>query len=448
MHDASLFHSDFVPEPYWWQAFRPGQSSPVTDAHESGADLPASTAVAIVGGGYAGLSVAIELARNGIQAVVLEAAEFGSGASTRNGGAVSGSISVGKTLAGCKMALTDAERRGLISEGGHAFDYLQHFIEREGISDCLQKNGRFVGAWTPQHYMDLQSRVDEMNELVQARCHMVPRERQREEIGSDFYYGGMVVEEAGTVQPAVYYKGLLHAAHRYDVTLLANTAVQAITKDATTWSLRTPRGTIKAENVVIATNGYTGDLTPAFKRRLVPVASYLIATEELPPDVALSVSPNRRMHADTRRVMCYYRLSPDGKRMIFGGRARFSSVSAQESAPILHRMMTDRFPQLARAKITHAWLGNVAFSLDYLPHMGKQDGLYYCLACNGNGVAMMSYLGYQTARKIARIPDYACDLDRPDFPSHPLYKGNPWFLPAIGSWYKFRDSIDRRLGEK
>jgi glycine/D-amino acid oxidase-like deaminating enzyme len=195
--------------------------------------------------------------------------------------------------------------------------------------------------------------------------------------------------------------------------------------------------------VVIATNGYTGDLTPRLKRRVVPIASHIIATEPLAPDLAASLIPRGRTLSDTRRVLCYYRMSPDGTRMIFGGRARFTPVTPETSAPILHRFMTERFPQLADAKVTHAWTGNVAFTMDALPHMGRDSGMHYLMGCNGSGVAMMTYLGWQTARKIAGIANYACAFDSPDFPDHPLYNGNPWFLPAIGSWYRLRDQVDR-----
>ena len=199
----------------------------------------------------------------------------------------------------------------------------------------------------------------------------------------------------------------------------------------------------RRNDVVIATNGYTGRLTPALRRRVVPIASHIIATEELPPDLARSLIPKGRTLSDTRRVLCYYRMSPDGKRMIFGGRARFTQVDASVSAPILHRYMTVRFPQLRGIRVTHAWTGNTALTFDALPHMGQEDGLHFCLGCNGSGVAMMTYLGWQTARKLARRTNYACSFDTPIFPDHRLYSVNPWFLPAVGGWYRLRDRIDR-----
>jgi glycine/D-amino acid oxidase-like deaminating enzyme len=208
----------------------------------------------------------------------------------------------------------------------------------------------------------------------------------------------------------------------------------------------TPRGSIHAGDVLIATNGYTGDVTPELKRRVVPVGSYIIATEELSPDLAASISPKNRSFADTRRVLTYYRMSPDGKRLIFGGRAKFGHTDPVETAPILHRFMIDRFPQLRGTRITHAWTGNVAFTLDEMPHMGKFKNLHYALGCNGSGIAMMSYLGHQTARKIAGKVNHICAFDRPEFPDHPLYTGNTWFLPWIGRYFRTRDWLDRRFG--
>jgi len=275
---------------------------------------------------------------------------------------------------------------------------------------------------------------------------MVPRGRQREEMASDYYFGGMVVERSGKLHPALYYKGLLDACRRRNVTVCAEAAVTRIGPANNGWRVETSRGVVSAGDLVIATNGYTGSLTPALRRRVIPVASHIIATEELPDDLARSLIPKRRTLSDTKRVLCYYRMSPDGTRMVFGGRARFTQVDATVSAPILHRYMTDRFPQLRGVKLTHAWTGNVAFTLDALPHMGQRDGLHYCLGCNGSGVAMMTYLGWQTARKIARVANYACSFDTEEFPDHPLYSGNPWFLPAVGGYYRLRDSIDRLLG--
>jgi len=436
MH-PDVFHRDFTPTPYWWEAYTPTAGELI--------DVPRSARVAIVGGGYAGLSAALELAKHGVDAVVLEANELGFGASTRNGGAVSGGVNVGKSFTGRAAAVDGGRVEGLLSDAADAFGLVDRLIDEEQIACFWEKPGRFVGAWTKNHYDTQSRRLAMLNVAAQSGAYMVPRERQREEIASDYYFGGMVVGRSGKLHPALYYKGLLDACRRRGVAVCARATVTRIGREGSAWRVETNRGAVAAGDIVIATNGYTGGLTPALRRRVVPVASHIIATEELPQDLARSLIPRARTLSDTRRVLCYYRMSPDGRRMVFGGRARFTQVDATVSTPILHRYMIDRFPQLRGVKVTHAWTGNVAFTLDALPHMGRRDDLHYCLGCNGSGIAMMTYLGWQTARKIARVANYACSFDTEDFPDHPFYSGNPWFLPVAGSYYRLRDNLDRLL---
>ena len=435
MLNRDILHRDFKPEPFWWEAYRPIAGELV--------EVPREARVAIVGGGYAGLSTALELAKHGLDAVVFETKELGFGASTRNGGAVSGGVNIGKNFTGRTVDIDHARAERVLSDAGDAFALVDRLISEERIDCFWEKRGRFVGAWTRAHFAAQSQRLSMLNDAAQSDAYMVPRERQRDEIASDYYSGGMVVERSGKLHPALYYKGLLAACRQREIAVCANAAVERIARAGTGWRIETARGAVTAGDVVIATNGYTGDLTPALKRRVVPIASHIIATEELPADLAGALIPKGRTLSDTQRVLCYYRMSPDGRRMIFGGRARFTQVDATISAPILHRYMTARFPQLHGVKVTHAWTGNTAFTLDALPHMGQSDGLHFCLGCNGSGIAMMTYLGWQTARKIAGAANYGCSFDTPDFPDHRLYSGNPWFLPAVGGWYRMRDRIDR-----
>jgi glycine/D-amino acid oxidase-like deaminating enzyme len=357
-----IFHRDFKPIPYWWEAYTPTTGDLL--------DVPRAARVAIVGGGYAGLSTALELAKHGIDAVALEANELGFGASTRNGGAVSGGVNIGKSFTGRSADVEPEQAERLLSDAADAFGLIDRLIEEEKIDCFWEKPGRFVGAWTRKHFDAQTRRLAVLNSAAQSGAYMVPRERQREEIASDYYFGGMVVERSGKLHPALYYKGLLEACRRRGVPVCANSPVTGIRRSGAGWQVETGRGAVSAGDVVIATNGYTGGLTPALRRRVVPVASHIIATEELPQDLARSLISKARTLSDTKRVLCYYRMSPDGRRMVFGGRARFTQVDPTVSAPILHRYMTDRFPQLHGVKVTHAWTGNVAFTLDALPHMG------------------------------------------------------------------------------
>ena len=435
MPQRDIFSLDFKPRPYWWEAYAPAITQPV--------DLPKEARVAIVGGGYAGLATAIELNKHGIDCVVLDAEEPGFGGSTRNGGMVSGGVAVGKKYTG---ANSQEELERLYTDASDSFSLIERLITDNRIACEWTKTGRFGGAWARKHFTDMAKKLGPLNEYADSAAYMLPRERQRDEIASDYYHGGMVIERAAHLHPAKYYKGLLDLAQGKGIPVCGKAAVTHITKAGFSWRVETSRGTVEAADVVIATNGYTGDVTPNLKRRVVPVGSYIIATEELPEDLAFSLLPNNKSVYDTRRVLTYYRMSGNRRRLIFGGRAKFSLSDPVDTAPILYQHMLDRFPQLQGTKITHAWTGNVAFTFDEVPHMGKMDGLHYALGCNGSGVAMMTYLGTQTARKIAGAANYACAFDREAFPDHPLYNGDPkWLLPVVGPYFRTRDWIDRKM---
>ena len=439
-----LFHPDFKPEPYWWEAARP--------TVEGSRDLPEATEVLVIGSGYAGLACALELARGGKAATVAEAGAFGEGASSRNGGAVSASLNLGKGIAGGASRkatdMAEAETRRFLGEGIAVLDLLETLIRREGIACHYERSGRFSGAYAAKHLAAMYASVDKLNEYADAGAEVLEPDRQRQEIGSDFYHGGLLVRRAGKLHPALYHNGVLAACRRAGVRLSANTEVLGIEGRKGAFEVTTSAGRTRAEEVVVATNGYTGELTPELRRRLIPVASHIIATEELPEQLAKRLIPNGRTISDTPRILHYYRLSPDGRRMIFGGRSRFTDVGPEVSAPLLHRAMTERFPELGEARITHSWRGNVAFTFDHMPHMGvtgwgRQDGLYYCMGCNGSGIAMMTYLGHMTARAILGGGNVDSAFAGRPFPTRPLYTGNPWFLPLVGAWFRFLDRRDR-----
>jgi glycine/D-amino acid oxidase-like deaminating enzyme len=431
---VTIFHPSFKPKPFWWEAYEPKPLDRL--------EIPAKTRIAIIGAGYAGLACALELAKLGFEAVVLDAEMPGFGASSRNGGMVSGGVSIGKRYSGRN---TPEELLALYADAADSFTLIENLISEEKIDCEWKKTGRFAGAWCRKHYAAMENKIGLLNEGADAGAYLLPRQRQREEIGSDYYYGGMVIMRSAHLHPALYFKGLLDAVKRRGVTICAKAPVMSIARANGRWILATPRGNLEASEVVVCTNGYTGAVTPELQRRVIPVGSYIIATEELPCEIAESLIPKDKSIYDTRRVLTYYRMSGDRKRLIFGGRAKFGHYTAEETAPLLYRFMCERFPQLEGCRITHAWSGNVAFTFDEMPHMGKLDGLHYALGCNGSGVAMMTYLGTMNARKIAGVGNYHCAFDTERFPTNPLYHGNPWFIPIVGRYFRIRDWLDRHF---
>ena len=271
---------------------------------------------------------------------------------------------------------------------------------------------------------------------------IVPRERQREEIGSDLYHGGVLIQEAGGLLPTELHRGLCAAARAAGAELHGHAEVRRLEREGAGVSLVTARGCVRAEQVVMATNGYTGALLPDLQRRVVPVSSYIVATEELPPGLAAQLSPRGRMFVDGNRLLSYFRLSPDGQRVLFGGRLHLRHVDERTAARGLYRRMLRVWPDLRGYRITHAWKGYLGFTFDRLPHMGVLEGVHFAMGCNGSGVAMATYLGHQTALKILGRQNRPCPFEELPFPTHVAYRKRAWFLPALGLWYRVQDGLD------
>lgn len=437
---GNLFAPGFKAQPYWWDAAEPAlRDTPVPDR----------TGVAIIGGGYAGLSAALTLRRLGHDVTVLDAERIGWGASSRNGGMVSGKVQVG---AAALTALVGAQKAAEItSTCSAALPFIEETIAREGIDCDYVRVGRFTGACTPKQFDIQAGNVARMAEMSGLPARMVSRAEQRDVIGSDYYHGGMVSDATGSLHPGQYARGLAQAAKQAGAVLADHARVRSITRDGSGFRVATERFEIRADAVLTATNGYSlgpgkASAMPWLARRLVPVASYIIATEQLPRETIERLFPKLRMMGETRRVLNYFRPSPDGTRVIWGGRASFRSVGAKDAAPALHAAMTQVFPELASTRITHAWNGNVAFTFDRLPHIGVQDGVHFAAGCQGSGVAMATWLGHNVALKMAGAANKAFPLDGLPFATRPFYTGDPgWVLPIIGTYYRLRDRIDRAL---
>ncbi len=435
---ADLFSTDFVAEPYWWDGFRPAplNSPEPKRTHD----------VAIVGGGYAGLAAALEMARHGLTVIVFESGLFGDGASTRSGGSLSSGLSIGKSLTGKTLDFPPDVVNTVVGWARNSFEHLEQFIQSEGIACHFEKKGRFLGACAPRHYRWLQARFEKLQRSGTVGCRFIGRDEQRQEIGSDYYYGGLLFDAAAKLHPALLFEGFLKACMRYEcITLTDQTRVRQIAQDGRSWTLDTEKGRFHAKHVAVCTNGYTSGLLPKLHHRLVPVASHVIVTDEISADLARQISPNGRTFSETRRIMHYFRLTPDGRRVLFGGRSRFTETPFEVNAQLLHTQLVRRFPELAAVRVARAWQGNVAFSGDALPHVGEFDGVHYVAACCGSGITMMPYLGMQLGRKIAGQLRGSDEFDRIPLPPIPFYRGNPWFLPMVGTAFRIADFVDEQL---
>ena len=405
-----------------------------------GGELPDAADVVVVGGGYTGVTAARELARGGASVVLLEAEGLGFGASTRNGGIVH----PGYKLSAQALIKRYGEdlARDLYQESLSACAMVGQLIADEAIDAEWVASGHLELAWSPDHAGGL-GEEREAVERLGGSARVIARSDLAEEIGSNVYYGGLAIEGGGGLHPARYFAGLVAAAERAGARLHEGVRVRRLRPQADGRTLvETDRGGLLARNVVVGTNGYTDGAVPALRRRIIPIGSYIIATEPLPEELARSLSPRGRVFFDTKNFLYYWRLTAD-RRLAFGGRASFIPTSVDRTAPILLRGMLEVYPQLAGVRIEYAWGGNVGFTFDRMPHAGQLAGVTYAMGYCGSGIALATYLGTKVGAWLGGAPAPA--LTRLGFPLVPApYEGRPWFLPLAGEWYRLKDRLAAR----
>ncbi len=407
------------------------------------APIPSKADVAIIGGGYTGLSAARTLAKNNINVVVLEAETIGWGASSRNGG---------MTLTGLKPAMQTVIKnygRELAKElfqcSLDSVNIVEQIVKEENIDCGFSRTGHLLAANKPKHFEALKSEVDFLAREFNHSVHLVPPKDLRSEIGTDVYHGALVDEVSGGLNPAQYVAGLAGAAARAGATLCAQARANKIERRENRFFIQTERGNIEAESVLVATSGYTGGVTKKLQKKIIPIGSFIIATEKLSDELARELSPKNRMIFDYKHFLNYFRLWDN--RLIFGGRAAFfpeNENTVARSGEILRSEMINIYPQLKDAKVEYVWGGTLDFAFDQMTHVGEEDGIFYSLGYAGHGVAMATYLGATVAEAMLKGNIKEHPFAKFNFPSAPLglYNGNPWFLPFAGMHYKILDWIE------
>ena len=403
----------------------------------SGKQLPDSVDVAIVGGGYTGVAAARKLALQGAKAIVLEAETLGFGASTRNGGIAHPGFKWGPATLEKRYGRELA--RALFAESVAATDLVFGLIRDGNIDAELRLSGWLELAWAPAHAADFEAEAAALAGYGLA-ARAIPRDRVREEIGTDAYHGALAIDAGGVLHPGKWFAGLVGMAERAGAELHEGTRVGSIRKQADgRFVVETERGAVLARDVLVATNGYTDGAAPSLRRRIVPIGSYIIATEALPEDLVRELSPTGRAYFDTRNFLSYWHVSAD-RRMVFGGRVSFLPTSVDRTARLLYQRMLEVHPQLAGYRVEYSWGGKVAMTLDRMPHIGRAGGLMYAMGYSGTGVVMSSYLGTRAAEWMAGGPPPA--LAKLKFPIVPApYEGRPWFLPILGEYFRMKDRL-------
>ena len=427
------FTDDTRYTPWWWED--------APREHDTPAPLPKEAEVVIIGSGFTGLSCALTLARAGRGVLVLDAAAPGHGASTRNGGQVGSGNQKFKVAE--LIGMYGAERAlRLLNDGVAMLDHIEALVRDEGIDCHFVRCGRFRGCAEPGHYQAMARDMEALHKFAGVESFMVPRDEQAREVGSDFYHGGGVLPNDASLHPAMYHAGLLARVRAAGATVIGQSAVEGLERERQRVRVRTARGDVAAGEVVVATNGYTSRATPDFHDRLVTPASAIIATEPLSPELMDTLLPRRRVMGETRRVFHYYRASPDGRRLLFGGRSNYLASPAKPRAYVhLYRAMVALFPQLEGIRVSHAWSGRIGYTVDQFPHIGGRDRVWFALGYCGTGVSRSTWFGHKLALQILGDPAGRTAFDELDFQVFPSPRIARRVVPLVEAVYRLRDRL-------
>lgn len=420
-----------IGRPYWWDEAAP---VPAKDP------LPERCDVLVIGAGYAGLSAAIAAHDAGARVAVVDAVDPGAGASTRNGGMFGAHPRLGWETLASRFGADVAD--GVFAEAAPALAWAKDLIRQESIDCDLQQTGRIQLAWTRDHAEAQRKLVRAVTQKSSVAVQTIERDRLRHEIGTKRYHGAVLFAQHCGLHPAKLHSGLRASLHRRGVPITGQAEVTHLERARPGFVAHTPKGRVRADKVVLCTNGYT---TRAFRwhvARVFPLPSYLIATEALPENLIGHLAPGRRMMVETRARHSYFRISPDGRRILWGGRASMRPLAVAEAARRLHQTMSDVWPELANVRLSHAWFGNTGYSFSHMPHVGQDRGLHYAMGFSGSGTVMAPYLGAKAALQAVGDARGETAYSATTLTRHVVHPfRRPYFLYPADLWY--RAVVDR-----
>jgi glycine/D-amino acid oxidase-like deaminating enzyme len=395
---------------------------------------PREVDVVVVGGGYCGLAAAAELAARGRSVAVLDRGPLGIGASTRNGGMVLPELKAGPRALAARYGDLGRRMHQAVED---AFDLVEALTGPDGIECDYVRSGRLEVAHGARSADSLRALADELAEVSGSGARFVPAADLGEEIGSKAFAGGLVVERSGGLHPARFHAGLVRRAEAAGAGLHPGHAAVGVRSDGRAVEVVGGR-TIRCGDVLLAVNAHADRAAGALQAKVLPMGSFIIATDPLSSELRDAVLPTRRMVYDTRNLLSYWRLDPEG-RMVFGGRERLGRTTPEQARDALHERLAAVHPQLAREPVRWSWGGEVALTADRLPHCGRLEGAWYATGCNGSGVALNTWMGTRMAGAICgdELPPFA-ELEHPDVPLH-RYRG-AW-LPVVSAAFRLQDRL-------
>ncbi|MEM5383333.1 FAD-binding oxidoreductase [Paraburkholderia phymatum] len=398
--------------------------------------------VAIIGAGYSGLAAAYALQKRGTECAVFDANPVGWGASGRNGGVVSSKFRLSFPSIASTYDLDTAKRMHRLAHDG--VRVVEQFVDEFKIGRAsFEHTGSLRCAHTERAFASIRAEADWVRtQLGDTSMTVLSREEVTHETGSKGFVGGVLSADAGTILPLEYVRGIARGLTARGVPIYESTPVLDIKRVQEGVVMRAPGGTVRAKQVIVATNAYSNltDATSPYRRELVPFRSAMIATERLPAELDAKLMVNRRSYTETRRMMKWFR-KVDG-RMLFGGRDAFGKEGQATGFDALQRAMVALFPDLAGVRVEYRWSGYVGMTFNALPHVGRSDDVTtFCLGYNGAGVAMASLIGqHAAALALGEKPELAL-LAQEGLRPVPFHSLRAPGVRLVAAWYQFLDAV-------
>ncbi len=392
--------------------------------------------VAVVGGGYTGLSAALHLAERGYRTVLLDAHRAGFGASGRNGGQLGSGQRVGQDRLETMLGRAHAARLWQLGEEAKA---LVHDLIARHAMDCAVTPGIVEACWHARDVAHAHATAERLaRDHGYDRITLLDRAGIADIVRSGAYRGGTLDQGAGHLQPLAFALGLARAAQAAGAQLFDSSRVTAITRGPVA-RLHCAQGHVDADHVIIATNGYHDGLVPEVAARVMPINNFIVATEPLAPGTVLTRDV---AVADSKFVINYFRLAPDG-RLLFGGGESYGDRFPADIRAKVRAPMLAVFPQLQDAQLTHAWGGTLAITANRLPHFARiAPNMLSAAGYSGHGVGTATLAGRIMARAVAGQAenfDVMAALPVPRFPGGPALR-RPLLALAM-SWFALRDRL-------
>lgn len=403
-----IFAPDFAERSYWLTSAPPSKLPDVP--------LPSEADVLVIGAGLTGLAAGHDLARAGRSVLIIDAEDPGEGASARNAGMLGRNTK--HSFLGLKKSSGEAAAIRFFSDLHRVFETALDRIRDENLPCDYQQAGRVMLAHTPEQFAGLRREYEARAAALGEKVSFL-KAGSRAEVASDCFTGAVYIHDNACVHAGKYTQSFIARARTAGAVIAARTCATKIIKEGNGFRVITSKGQIKARDVLVCTNGYSGALLPWIDQRLIQIESYLVATEALPPEVAASVFPNNRTYMDSTRRPFSMRLSPDGTRILFGARTgEPKNQPIRETAKLIYRDLTTLFPQLRGYRLANAWGGRCSVTWDHFPHVGQTEGIHYALGYNFSGLAMAPHLGELLAKQVLGRPE-ASDFHARSFPKAP-----------------------------